>query len=42
MSRREKIRIAVIPVAVVFCLLSFKWQQVNVVATILLLYIPSR
>jgi hypothetical protein len=39
MSRREKIRIAVIPVAVVFCLLSFKWQQVNVVATILLLYI---
>ena len=39
MSRRKKIRIAAVPVAVVFCMLSFWWPQVNVVATILLLYI---
>ena len=39
MSRRKKIRIAAVPVAIVFCLLSFGWPQVNVVATILLLYI---
>jgi hypothetical protein len=39
MSRRKKIRIAVIPVAVAFSLLSYRWPQVNAVATILLLYI---
>jgi len=39
MSRRQKIRILAIPTAMGFCLLSFRWTQVNVVATILLLYI---
>jgi hypothetical protein len=39
MSRREKIRIAAVPVAVAFCVLSFRWPQVNGAATILLLYI---
>jgi hypothetical protein len=39
MSRRQKIRVAVIPVAVAFCVLSFWWPQVNVIATLLLLYI---
>lgn len=39
MSRRQKIRIAVIPAAAIFCALSFRWPQVNVIATILLLYI---
>lgn len=39
MSRRQKIRIAAIPIAVAFCALTLKWPQVNAVATLLLLYI---